>query len=280
MLKIEFRRIASALLSASLLFVGCAPEEVVESNVQSWENFLASTYREPSGVYVTDGDITFGSTKALRAYYDEAVNPPETQTYRQGLAVMTSGGKDAVWNEADRYNLTYCVAKTAFGERYEATVAAMKEATEAWEAVAGIDFKHAVELDGNCDATTAVTFDVNPAPEEAGYLARAFFPNSARGERNVLIHSSTFTAEAPITATGILRHELGHTIGFRHEHARWEAWLRGSFMCGEPPAGVRALTTYDPGSVMHYPQCRGTGDWSLVLTDFDKEGAAKLYPKR
>lgn len=29
---------------------------------------------------------------------------------------------------------------------------------------------------------------------------------------------------------------------------------------------------------MHYPQCNGTGDWSLILTDIDKEGVAFFYP--
>ena len=28
---------------------------------------------------------------------------------------------------------------------------------------------------------------------------------------------------------------------------------------------------------MHYPQCNGKGDWSLVLTDKDKNGVACLY---
>jgi phosphohistidine phosphatase SixA len=30
-------------------------------------------------------------------------------------------------------------------------------------------------------------------------------------------------------------------------------------------------------SVMHYPQCNGKGDWSLTLTNFDKNGIACLY---
>ncbi len=39
----------------------------------------------------------------------------------------------------------------------------------------------------------------------------------------------------------------------------------------------RGLTTYDSGSVMHYPQCNGTNTWSLNLTTKDKSGAAALY---
>ena len=28
---------------------------------------------------------------------------------------------------------------------------------------------------------------------------------------------------------------------------------------------------------MHYPQCNGTGNWSLTLTNKDKAGAADVY---
>jgi hypothetical protein len=280
MIRTDVRHLTTALVAVGMLSVGCGDMAAKKSAVPTWEQFLASTYKEPGGVYVTDGDISFGTTEQLRAYYDAAVNPPEMQELHQGLAVMTSGGKDDVWSATDRKNLTYCVSKATFGERYAQVVQAMADATDAWEAVADVDFKHVAELDGNCTAATNVIFDVNAAPEEAQYLARAFFPSSPRAEKNVLVHSSSFTQKAPLTATGVLRHELGHTIGFRHEHARWEAWLRGSFTCIEPPSGVRGVTAYDSASVMHYPQCRGTGDWSLVLTDLDKQGAAKLYPKK
>jgi hypothetical protein len=68
-----------------------------------------------------------------------------------------------------------------------------------------------------------------------------------------------------------MRHEMGHTIGFRHEHTR-------------PNAGVcfednnwRALTSYDAASVMHYPQCNGSNTGDLVLTNLDRQGEQVLY---
>jgi hypothetical protein len=74
-----------------------------------------------------------------------------------------------------------------------------------------------------------------------------------------------------LTLTGILRHELGHTIGLRHEHTRPE-----SGTCFEDN-DWRGVTDYDAFSVMHYPQCNGQGDWSLTLTAFDQNGIACLY---
>ena len=45
------------------------------------------------------------------------------------------------------------------------------------------------------------------------------------------------------------RHELGHILGFRHEHIRSEA----NSSCDEGGA-FRAVTDYDQASVMHYLQ--------------------------
>jgi hypothetical protein len=104
------------------------------------------------------------------------------------------------------------------------------------------------------------------------YTARAFFPNSSRSGRNVLIDSSAFGNLGVWTLTGVLRHELGHTLGFRHEHTRLS-----STGCYED-ASWRALTNYDSSSVMHYPQCKGTQTGDLVLTASDKSGARSLYP--
>ena len=105
------------------------------------------------------------------------------------------------------------------------------------------------------------------------YLARAFFPDDARETRNVLIDNSAF--ELPVggklSLTGILRHELGHAIGARHEQTRPE-----SGTCFEDK-DWRGVTDYDAFSVMHYPQCNGKGDWSLTLTVQDKNGIACLY---
>jgi hypothetical protein len=66
-------------------------------------------------------------------------------------------------------------------------------------------------------------------------------------------------------------HELGHTLGFRHEHTR------APDGCFED-SSWRELTAYDPGSTMHYPWCPGGQVTStLQPTPFDAEGAAAVH---
>jgi len=68
----------------------------------------------------------------------------------------------------------------------------------------------------------------------------------------------------------ILGHELGHTLGFRHEHTRPEAGV-----CFED-LNWRPLTPYDSASIMHYPQCNGTS-LDLSMTATDRQGVVALY---
>jgi hypothetical protein len=104
------------------------------------------------------------------------------------------------------------------------------------------------------------------------YLARSFFPSSPRASREVLIDSTSLPPPRPLTLPGVLRHELGHVLGLRHEHTR----LRSN-RCYED-ANWRAVTPYDVRSVMHYPQCAGVEGRDLTLTALDQQGIRLLYP--
>ena len=111
-------------------------------------------------------------------------------------------------------------------------------------------------------------FSVEPV-NTSQYIARAFFPNDGRSARNVLITSSAFTTTSGgRDFEGILRHELGHTLGFRHEHIRL-----ANPCTTEANTNNRALTVYDEQSVMHYPQCRTPAGGGYRQTELDYDGA-------
>ena len=259
-------------LAALSLTAGCGGDvstsegAVDVSQGLTYEQFRdgLAVYEPEYDVYVANGDEAFEGEAALREYYEASIKPG-------ALILHRPSGVDAKWSASQALNLTYCVS-TKFGANYTKVVNAMAAAAGAWEAASNVNFIHLSQYDSDCtNRQSGVVFDVNQV-KTTQYLARAFFPDSSRRSRNVLISTSSFGNISPWTLTGVLRHELGHTLGFRHEHTRPEAGT-----CFEDNQW-RALTPYDSSSVMHYPQCNGTQDGDLVLTSLDKSGAATVYP--
>jgi len=242
---------------------------------RTFEAFEQSTYREPfeGGKYIVSGDMAIANREQLREFFESQIKQHPAEAGPGALVVHRVEDQDAIWDADEKRQLTYCVS-IRFGERYESVVADMQAATGAWEAAADVDFVHVISEDENCTAENSnVVFDIRPINVGGQYLARAFFPKDLRPERNILIDESSFELDpdGKLQLVGILRHELGHTLGWRHEHTRPE-----SGACFEDN-NWRPLTDYDDLSVMHYPQCNGGGDWSLTLTNMDKNGAACVY---
>ena len=256
------------------LLTSCSnSEKGNDAGTLSYAEFINSASQEETGEFIADGDTLFVDEQELREFYESNVAKTPSGPKVDALIIMNVKGVDGKWPPSRQENLTYCVS-TSFGRNYDAVVKAMKEATSAWSAVAKVRFVHLDAQDGACNPrNNEVVFDVNPVNAKGAYLARAFFPTTPRQSRNVKIDGSSFAVTGKLTLTGILRHELGHAIGFRHEHTRPEVGGK----CYED-RNWRVLTSYDPASVMHYPQCNGTGDFSLELSSLDAEGARRAYP--
>jgi len=262
-----------ALLSCASL-TACAEGGGIrrrEVDALTFEQFVANAYEEPGGGWVVDGDTPVGTLDEMREVYDRlGVRTRGWGTSSSALSVNTIGGRDGVWDDATRRDLSYCVSR-AFGARYDRVVDTMAEAAGEWEAVTGVDFRHASEQDATCSSSSPVLFDVRPEDTGGELLARAFFPGDSRARRNLVIDPTSFAASGAVTLVGILRHELGHVLGFRHEHTRPEAGT-----CFEDTA-YRPLTPYDRESVMHYPHCNGDMSSALAITALDAEGARSIY---
>lgn len=234
------------------------------------------TFREvKTGVYIINGDTPANTEAKLHEIYNAYIS-----TYKQvhfngdvkadNAIVYNADGVDIVWNATEKLQLTYCISDS-FGSRKSDVVQAMTDASFAWENAANINFSYSPSEDANCSASDEnVVFDIQPTNGQS-YIARSFYPHDERWSRNIMIDDSAFNVWEPMSLTGFLRHELGHILGLRHEHTRPEPGV-----CFEDN-NWRSLNEYDPGSVMHYPECNGTGDYSFSLSALDKEGVVSLY---
>jgi serralysin len=279
--KTSFKSTAKLISALGLLLVGCEggtiePAEAPPVTQQTFEQFEASLPREARGAYVVEGDIPVWTKEELRRYWDDQqgqalarTSADGIETVKQPLAVRTVSGVDTKWGPGQQTNLTYCVS-TGFGGNYSTVVSAMQNAAASWQAAANVRFVYSSGQDGNCNAgNNSVVFDVRPGDLGPNYSALSFFPDYARSSRSLIIDPKAFPA-----LTDHLRHELGHILGFRHEHTAGSTTVNGTYACYED-SNWRALTAYDTGSIMHYNACGGTR--SGFLTSQDQNGVACLY---
>jgi serralysin len=257
---------------ALVLPFGCVSDDVDQP--LTFDEFRAQATVDNSGVWVVNGDEPIETEEALldtywryRASHDRANGLGTTE---QPSIVNRVRGQDDVYSASQAQNLTYCINRSAFSAaEYSALVTAMNSATGAWESASGggVNFTHNSAADANCRKGAAF-FSIKRVCT-GQYLARAFFPSSKQKE--ILVDCTSFSNLQPWTLAGVMRHELGHTLGLRHEHTRPE-----SGTCFEDN-NWRALTAYDSDSVMHYPQCNGSNNGDLVITASDRAGIDALY---
>ena len=262
---------------------------------ESFEEFLNYVYCESDGaVCVVDGDLPLpGNMDALRVFYKKHVaGNGDYDNAQQPLTVNRGDRGDDLWYGDKRHDLSFCISDE-FGDDKDKVIEATIGAAEDWEEIADVTFPYRDDQDHRCDRDNAqVLFPVMPAEPEASYLARAFFPTPIidEEEKEEILEDPDEEWEDPpqdvrvdvdgivnsfndISFRGIMRHELGHILGFRHEHTRRDE----NFFCFEDH-NIRPGTEYDTRSVMHYPQCEGDGDWQLEFSEHDIIGAEYFYP--
>lgn len=234
--------------------------------------------------YVAEGDLLLDEDQLYfyAAHRDQQARDREMwqltggtlalDSYESQLTAASEGGRIVRW--AEGLQLTYAFDRATFADddEFARAVRYVTEATGDWEETCGVDFEQVTlaESGGGGDATPPL-FIVRKFDSGGRFIASAFFPNDPVFRRRVLLDPSLFEPTLAFDPVGVLRHELGHVLGFRHEHIRSGAPAE----CPDENPGIE-LTEYDPQSVMHY-FCGGVGSRTLDITQIDRRGAQAVY---
>jgi hypothetical protein len=253
-----------------------------DAQVQATLNALKSNKKkislEGDDYYLVEGDLLLDEAElflyALEQAEREEARQEGMEIQRDPLVGMTDDeGRIIRWERG--LVLTYTVRRDTFpsAATYETVVDALATATADWEDTCAVTFRHVAEADGGAVVDPPPLFDVVCYDVQGAFIALAFFPSYPPERRRIWIDPSFFAPNLGFSREGILRHELGHVLGFRHEHIRSLA----PALCEDEPLGNTIdLTAYDPTSVMHY-FCGGVGSPALQITEVDRQGARQVY---
>jgi Matrixin len=218
--------------------------------------------------YIAERDLLL-TERELHEYATKPPAPDIRSSPPEELIAILQGQNIVRWKHG--LALSYCIVRHTLSAAEYATLRdAMWQATSDWENTCGVRFEHRRELDQG--PGTGALFSVRGIDHGGKLLAAAFFPHDPPARRLVQIDPSFFIGHG-FDPAGILRHELGHVLGFRHEHIRG---IAASLFPEESRDGTLDLTEYDRDSVMHY--VRGEfGNPGLTITARDTIGAQRVY---
>jgi hypothetical protein len=236
----------------------------------SWDALRASARLAPNGSFVVEGDMAFRDEAALYQFWQQDRAPRTGQELTVKTHVVGGIAVDETWAFPDNFTLSYCVGTGFTASQRTQLLAALDSATDAWSRIVGVAFQRVTPA-GTCDSSNnSVVFDVQ-RNTDGSFFGSSFFPADPRSSRTVYFDDTAFTTTSGgRTLTGIVTHELGHSIGFRHEHI----WISCT---GESTSQARQVTAYDQDSVMHYPQCRTPTGGGYSVSPLDYTGAVSLY---
>jgi hypothetical protein len=217
-----------------------------------------------SGQYIVEGDIALSKDEIV-SYLRDFGTPPPIKV--EELIVNAVNGQADYLKTAQQRKLTYAMAPETFPNQGSAdrTKANFVKAAADWVNACpecGVSFTEVAPRDAY--------FVIKYVNFSDGTVAKSFFPSSAANERVLNVYTPYLSPDLQFDSVGVLRHEIGHILGYRHEHIQN---IPGCYMEGTDWLPV---TPYTPNSVMHY-FCGGRGSLDLALRDSDKQGHRCLY---
>ncbi len=255
----------------------------MENNLQSLDtiNLNGNMY------YIVEGDLLM--TKQEYYQYKMQLNNLKQydslyykvyKTNRQKIRGFRINGK--IVKQPDHLNMKYAIVKSSFKgnlDHYKLVKESMAAAAKNWEGLCNVKFSYLAEWDDVLKGKNypeELTFLIRKVSKNSEDIAFAFLPDLdlPKDRKHILVTPNYFT-DTIYDKVGVFRHEIGHTLGFLHEHI-----LSPRIGCKE--AETRELDEtppYDTKSVMHY-YCGGIGDKNLMFTDLDSAGVKFYYPNK
>lgn len=228
--------------------------------------------------FLTEGDLILSDSGLIEHLnmYDHLQN--FSYIDKEYITVRVHRGRRLLLDEPKE--VTYAIERASFPENaiYTRVKLSIAAAADQWNSVCGVQFKYKPDWDLRLTPKQhpdGLFFVVRYANVQGDFVASSFYPHYKKIDRVIVVNHHYATAK--YDSVGIFRHELGHAMGFLHEHLRAGSVARCPDESSVPHFNIGM---YDPKSVMHY-YCKtvGFGTYSLNITDIDAAGAIELYPK-
>ena len=287
-MKLLFNYCGLALGVLGLITTGCGSgdstsidvEAAPEASVPTYDEFLAMLEPAPMGGYLLESDIWLADDDSAARYYESTfLGQTEKSVVNLASGTIQNPG---TWDERPRpLDIRYCFQGTDWnGQQIDTDGDGNPEYTSPnlvttrnnlqaginqWQEVANIQFTYVSSQDGNNCSTTgpnAVDFIVDHYG--TGTIAIGPFPS------NTLAQQVFWVPPGGLTSANWGAHEVGHTLGFRHEFVQ-----KGT--CQTETNDYYPLTHYDNTSTMDYSDCPNQFVSGLPVSRWDAVGAWRVY---
>jgi hypothetical protein len=181
--------------------------------------------------------------------------------WKAGLTVaVDANNKPTIWG-AIRHSLTWSIDEGDI-QNYKEQI---ESAFDSWELACDVQFSF-VRRNGFIHVRWATEEEEH---EGEGVIAAAFFPGDA--ERHIKLYQ---LFRSQFNSVSVLRHEIGHSLGFRHEHI----WFPNN-PTGEDTEGAKLVTAKDKNSIMNYNKIWNdtSAHKQTELSKLDKVGCRLMY---